>query len=315
MGDRKIIAVLFGLMLILVIPLTLDDSVFADKKDKKNTTAIINLGFLQLAAHDFFNMNRCLDHEGKSIDDCDAMDSENGKLDLSTVLFNPQAGDCDFKKSLKQKDGCVLYDDDDIAEGGEIRSKENIMISTAGALVGEKYLQLVEKEGEKKAYKKTLKYYHKQLKKAYEESFDLKFPKPQKGEVTNMHNLAVRTGHDFLPAEIMFKGKVTSLFDDKLEGKKLSKKEQKQQSSPVDGKFDKEFEHIKFFPAPVELPNFFIEVNLLTADQSFGAQFAPTHPDMDGDTFDEFMKELEDGKFDKKDKVSKLLKEAFSRGI
>ena len=27
------------------------------------------------------------------------------------------------------------------------------------------------------------------------------------------------------------------------------------------------------------------------------------------------MKELEDGEFDKKDKVSKLLKEAFSRGI
>ena len=64
MGDRKIIAVLFGLMLLLVIPLTLDDSVFADKKDKKNTTAIINLGFLQLAAHDFFNVNRCIDHEG-----------------------------------------------------------------------------------------------------------------------------------------------------------------------------------------------------------------------------------------------------------
>ena len=32
-------------------------------------------------------------------------------------------------------------------------------------------------------------------------------------------------------------------------------------------------------------------------------------------TFDEFMKELEDGKFDKKDQVSKLLKEAFSREI
>jgi hypothetical protein len=54
LGDRKIIAVLFGLMLLLVVPLTLDDSVFADKKGKKNTTAIINLGFLQLAAHDFF---------------------------------------------------------------------------------------------------------------------------------------------------------------------------------------------------------------------------------------------------------------------
>ena len=49
---------LFGLILLLVIPLTLDDSVFADKKSKKNTTAIIHLGYLQLAAHDFFTPAR-----------------------------------------------------------------------------------------------------------------------------------------------------------------------------------------------------------------------------------------------------------------
>jgi len=131
-----------------------------------------------------------------------------------------------------------------------------------------------------------------------------------------LHNLAVRAGHDFLPAEIMFNGQMTSLFDsEKLEGKKLSKKEQKQQSSPVDGKFDKEFEHIKFFPAPDLFPDFFIEVNLLTADQSFGKQFALIPLDMDEDTFDDFMDELKDGEFNKKDKVSKLLKEVFSRGL
>jgi len=32
-------------------------------------------------------------------------------------------------------------------------------------------------------------------------------------------------------------------------------------------------------------------------------------------TFDEFMGELEDGKFNKNNRVSKLLDEAFSRGI
>ncbi len=300
MSDRKIIAVLFGLMLLLVIPLTLDDSVFADKKGKKNTTAIINLGFLQLAAHDFFDMNRTAE-----------TDNENGKLDLSTVLFNPKAGDCDFEKSLAQEDGCALYSVEQIKKGGEIRSSENIMILTAGALVGDKYLKLIEKHSEEKAYKKTLKYYHKQLKKAYEESFDLKFPKPQKGEVTNLHNLAVRAGHDFLPAEIMFNGEMTSLFDKKLFGEKLSKKEKKQQSSPADGEFDIEFLNIVVH---CPRPDLCITVNLLKADQSFGEQFA-FGKKMNGDTFDEFMKELEDGKFDKKDKVSKLLKEAFSRGI
>lgn len=310
-------------MLLLVIPVTLDDSVFADKKGKDNTTEIINLGFLQLAAHDFFNMNRCIGHDG-SFPDFPLLppcgDSENGKLDASTVLFNPKGGLCNFEKSIDPLEtDCELYNGSnggDITKGGEKRSSENIMILTAGALVGEKYLKEVDKHGEKKAYEKAVKFYHKQLKKAYEESFHLKFPKAKDGDVNNMHNLAVRAGHDFLPAEIMFNGEMTSLFDsEKLEGKKLSKKEQKQQSSPVDGKFDKEFEHIKFFPAPVELPDFFIEVNLLTADQSFGEQFDSTHPTMDGDTFDKFMKELEDGEFDKKDKVSKLLKEAFSRGL
>ncbi len=298
MGDRRKV---FAVTIISVILLTglvgLSEEAFADKK---NTTKIIHLGYLQLAAHDFFDMNRTAE-----------TDNENGKLDLSTVLFNPKAGDCEYKKSLKQKDGCTLYDDDDIAEGGEIRSKENIMISTAGALVGEKYLELVDKHGEKKAYKKTLKYYHEQLKKAYEESFDLKFPKPQKGEVTNLHNLAVRAGHDFLPAEIMFNGEMTSLFAIDPLGEKLSKKEKKQPSSPVDGAFDEEFTGIDFCPVP---PHFCIKVDLLAVDQSFGEQFA-FGKKMNGDTFDKFMKELKDGKFDKKDKVSKLLKEAFARGI
>ena len=296
MGDKKIIAVLIGLILLLVVPLALDDSVFADKKGKKNTTKIIHLGYLQLAAHDFFDMNRVAE-----------TDNENGKLDLSTVLFNPLAGVCDFKKSLKLKDGCALYDYNTIANGGEKRSVENIMISTASAEVGEKYLQFAEKHGEEKAYQKAIKFYHKQLKKAYEESFHLKFPKPQDGEVTNMHNLALRAGHDFLPAEIIFNGKMTSLFVIDPLGEKLSKKEKKQPSSPVDGTFEDEFLGIDFCPVP---PDFCITIDLLEADQSFGDQFG-----LGADTFDEFMKELEDGKFDKKDKVSKLLKEAFSRGI
>lgn len=297
MGDRKVIAVVFGLMLLLVVPLTLDDSVFADKKSKNNTTKIIHLGYLQLAAHDFFDMNRDI-----------PSDNENGKLDLSTVLFNPQAGNCNFEKSLNGDGICTLYDPDTIANGGEKRSFENIMISTASAEVGEKYLKEADKHGEKKAYEKTLKFYHKQLKKAYEESFDLKFPKPKKGVVNNMHNLAVRTGHDFLPAEIMFNGKMTSLFMIPPLGEKLSEKEKKQQSSPVDGTFDDVFTDIDFCPFPA--PNPCIQVDLLFADQSFGDQFG-----LGADTFDEMMKELEDGKFDKKDKISKLLKEAFSRGL
>jgi len=130
-----------------------------DKDEKKNyknnddTTPIINLGFLQLAAHDFFNMQRCMDKDRKLILGCISEDLENGKLDLSTVLFHPQAGECNFKKSLKLKGACKLYDDyalkgsPSIANGGELRSVENIMISTASADIGEKYLKLKEEYG------------------------------------------------------------------------------------------------------------------------------------------------------------------------
>ena len=274
----------------------LSEDVFADKKKQKNTTKIIHLGYLQLAAHDLFDMNRTTE-----------TDNENAKLDLSTVLFNPKEGFCNFDKSLNQKDDCVLYDDETIANGGEKRSIENIMISTASVEIGEKYLQFVEKHGEEKAYKKIVKFYHKQLKKAYEESFHLKFPKPQNGELTNLHNLAVRSGHDLLPAEIVFNDELTSIFAIDPLGEKLSKKEQRQPSSAVDGIFDEGFLGIDFCPVP---PFFCIKVDLLTADQSFGEQF-----DLGADTFDEFMMELEDKKFDKTDKISRLLEEAFSRGI
>ena len=293
---KRIIVVFVAIILLNTAFVGQFEEVFADKKSKKNTTKIIHLGYLQLAAHDFFDMNRTTE-----------TDNENGKLDLSTVLFNPKDGQCDYKKSLKQKDGCAMYDDESIANGGEIRSVENIMISTASAEVGEKYLEFVEEYGEQKAYEETLTFYHEQIKKAYEESFHLEFPEPREGKVTNIHNLALRAGHDFLPAEIKFNGELTSIFAIDPLGEKLSKQEKRQQSSPVDGVFDIEFTGINFCPVP---PFFCIEVDLLEADQSFGEQF-----DLGAGTFDEFMSQLEDGHFDKTDQVSILLDELFSRGI
>jgi len=146
LGDRRVFVVLFGIVLLLVIPLSLDATVFADddddddddkKKykhddddddydDKKHTTKIIHLGFLQLAAHDFFNMKRCLveDDDGNltelpepPLPEGCQVDSENGKLDLSTVLFNPLGELCDFEKSLKGEGDCALYDG---MNGGDI---------------------------------------------------------------------------------------------------------------------------------------------------------------------------------------------------
>jgi len=309
MGDRKKVFVITIISAILLTGLVgLSEQAFADKNDKTNSTKIIHLGYLQLAAHDFFDVNRSAEPI--------PIDNENGLLDLSTVLFNPHAGDCDFEKSLDEDGICELYDDEDIAIGGEKRSFENIMISTASAEVGEKYLHYAGLIGKEKAYKNTLKFYHKQIEKAYEQSFDLPFPDPREGQVTQLHNLAVRAGHDFLPAEIIYDGELTSLFDINPLGERLSEQEQSQASSPVDGMFDEEFLNIEFCPNPHSDPPFCITVNLLLADQTFGTLFGLDDEEEPNPLrFDEFMTSLEDGRFDSSDEVSMLLDEAFAFGI
>jgi len=308
MGDWRKIFIISIISVILLTGLVgISEEAFADKNDKTNSTKIIHLGYLQLAAHDFFDVNRSAEPI--------PIDNENGLLDLSTVLFNPQKGDCDFEKSLHNEGKCELYDKEAIAIGGEKRSFENIMISTASAEVGEKYLHYAGLIGEEKAYKNTLKFYHKQIEKAYEQSFDLPFPDAREGQVTQLHNLALRAGHDFLPAEIIYDGELTSIFDINPLGEKLSEQEQSQASSPVDGMFDVEYLNIVLFcPDPNSIPPFCITVNLLLADQTFGTLFDLN--DEEGPLkFDEFMTSLEDGRFDSSDEVSMLLDEAFAFGI
>ena len=313
LGDRrKVFAAIVMSVILLSTGLVISAEAFSEKKFKTNTTKIIHLGYLQLAAHDLFNMNR--DTE---------IDSENRLLDLSTVLFNPHGGICDYQNSLSgdmvEGAQCELYSIAEIANGGEIRSSENIMISTAGAEVGAKYLTYLNSVGAEKAYDRTLGFYYAQLEKAYEESFKLEFPEPRNTEITNLHNLALRTGHDFLPARIMFDGCIfpdeqglCSLFIIDPLGEKLSEQEQRQQSSVVDGTLEDEFLGINFCPVP---PDFCITIDLLEADQSFGKQFKDKDLDLDKNTFDEFLAELSDGSFDETDRVSMLLDEIFAQRL
>jgi len=146
-----------------------------------------------------------------------------------------------------------------------------------------------------------------------------KFPKAKEGPVTNLHNLALRIGHDFLPKEIVINGKSELIFDIPSLGEKLDKKEKRQQSLPLDGTFHDIFTDIEAF---CPFPGLCITVDLLNADRTFGEQFAfgpppPVPPEeprafdeyMDSGTFDEFLGEVSDGKFNKKDRVSNMLKQ------
>jgi len=252
---------------------------FADKKIK-NTTKIIHLGTLQIAAHDFYNFDRCGDDIG-----C-AIENEDHKLNLSTVLFDPNSGDCDFQSSLEEESGCSLYSDEDIATGGEIRNRENLMIFTAASELGEKYLELKAKHGEEKAYDKILKIYHEELEKAFEETFHLEWPKPQEGEITNDHNSALRSLHDMLPGEIIINGETVSVFQEpffSVPEEKLSEEDRKQPSGPLDGELDPAF--VPFCP----FPNFCID--LLEADISFADVFTNTD-------FELFLFQTSDGQYD-----------------
>jgi len=268
---------------------------FADKKIK-NTTKIIHLGTLQIAAHDFYNFDRCGDDIG-----C-AIENEDGLLNLSTVLFDPKSGDCDFQSSLLVENGCKLYDAAVIAIGGEFRNRENIMIFTAASELGEKYLELKAKHGEEKAYDKILKIYHEELEEAFEETFHLEWPKPQEGEVTNDHNSALRSLHDMLPGEIIMNGETVSVFQVpffSVPEEKLSEEDRKQPSGPLDGELDTAF-------LPFCLPGFCI--NLLEADISFAFLFTDTD-------FVQFMIQTSDGQYDADELVTQLIIEQFAIGI
>jgi len=269
---------------------------FADKKIK-NTTKIIHLGTLQIAAHDFYNFDRCGDNLA-----C-AIENEDHLLNLSTVLFDPKSGDCTFEDAIDEENvECEMRTDGDIRIGGEIRNRENILIFTAASELGEKYLDLKAKHGEEKAYDKILKIYHGELKKAFKETFHLKWPKPQEGEITNDHNSALRSLHDMLPGEITMNGETVSVFQEPFFSvpEKLSKKDQKQPSGPLNGLLDPAF--LPFCP----FPGFCI--NLLDADVIFADVFTNTD-------FNEFMMQTHDGQYDADEEVTQLIIEQFAIGI
>jgi hypothetical protein len=278
--------------------------IIEEKNEKHSRTKIINLGILQVAAHDFFNVSRCMDENRELIPGCVVVDNENQKLDLSTVLVK-QTSECDLTD-------CEPFTDMQIANGGEFRNSENVMIFTAASELGEKYLELRDKHGEEKAYNKILKIYHGQLKKAFEGTFHQPWPQSQDGEVGPEHNLALRSVHDLLPGEIYIDGEKVSVFEFLKTNppEKLSKKDQRQQSAPLDGEFDDAFTPIDFcIVEPSEgNPGFCINVDLEVADIDFAEQFL-----IDPDFLDH-MDETSDGSFDSDENVTQLIIELFARG-
>ena len=286
MGDR-VVATIMSLLVLAVAPFVVDDAFAVDYK--KHVTAE-DLGILQLAAHDLFNVNRCI---GQPI--CVVEDHEDGRLNLST-LFEDTVNGGDFDEAT-------------IAIGGEPRNRENIMLFTVASEFGEIYVDLRSKnvpEGDAKNM--VVQIYHERLADTYQKTFGEEFP-PRDDSSTSQteldqQNLAFRTIHDFLPGKIKFNNKFVSTLDPSLIGETLDKKELKQKSSKLDGKFDDEFRNIN-----ICIPNGpCIVVDLLEADRSFGDQFGTA------ESFDSFLEELEDGLYDEDDSVMIHIRTLIGKG-
>ncbi len=213
-----------------------------------NQVTLEDLGVLQLAAHDLFNVDRMNGIPGTGID------NENGLLDLSTLLDHGHSN---------------------IAMGGEFRNAENIMIFTISSELGAMYLNLEQSVGPQLAREQTLEAYHNMVKQSYLNAFDEQVPNAIFGCVTMTENLAFRTVHDFLPQEIQIGDPpiTISIFDLSLFGQTLTIPERMALSSPLDGTFDPDFTIDIFIPPPVSKT-----VNLLQADISFAFQFNTEFP-------------------------------------
>lgn len=228
-----------------------------------------DLGLLQLAAHDLFNVNRATE-----------VNLENGKFDLSTVLDHGSAG---------------------IASGGERRNSENVMVFTVAKRFGDQYLALTGKGlSAEQARKVVVTSFNAELHGSFARLLKGPLPSKKEGAVTFTEDLAFRTVHDLLPGSIKVNGVSKSVFDSSLRGVTLSKKDLKQLGAPLDGQFDPALRAIVFGP---------FTLDLLERDSSFATQFNTDF------SFEYFLSEVADGRFDSNDKVTGYIRDLFAKGL
>ena len=155
-----------------------------------NPIHLEDLGILQVAAHDFFDVDRTLPGNPNF---------ENGLLDLSTLLRD-------------MRNGGIPFSDAQIEGGGEPRNAENVMIFTSASELGFAYTAKKSEPGvtPEQARQHVLGIYYEKLEIAYVNAFGEPFPQPSYGCTTMTENLALRTIHDFLPDHIDLGGGLNS---------------------------------------------------------------------------------------------------------
>ena len=241
-----------------------------------------DLGVLQVASHDLYNVNRIT-----------GVDTEDETLNLTT-LFN--------------------YGEENIANGGERRNSENAVTHTVAVNLGKFYLDRVAQGIDVETAKElTVAEYMSMIKVAYFHAFHQPFPQPgeegegEEGESVEENeldgDLALRTLHALLPATIKLDGNDVSMLDPSIHNRMLSKGELMQLSRPLSDTFDPVFSNITVFTPAC---NCFETMDLFERDSTFAFQFETTY------TFEELMGELKDGKYNKEDLAFEIIAEEFA---
>ena len=256
--------------------------------NKGDRVTLEDLGVLQLVSHDLYNTIRDGPNPGSI---------EDERLNLSTLLDHGQ---------------------DQIIQGGEPRNSENIAIHTVAVNLGKMYLGLIAGGVEPdEARERTVKVYLAMLKKAYinafHESLPAAAPNPHDEKPDGSENLtgdlSLRAVHSYVPGHIIVNGVDMPILDPSLRGKTLSAKDMQQLSKPLDGTFDPVFRNVTIFlPPPNPPPNLFT-IDLFERDSSFAKQFGTDV------SFEEFMDELKDGRFNRNEQVMNYLREDIAAGL
>lgn len=207
-----------------------------------------DIGVIGLLSHDIF-----------AWDSDEEVNTENGRVDLSTIF--------DY-------DGGSRLD-----EGGDPKNEENAPVFTITMrLVGLYKSFLRNGRSSIEARQLTVANFHEQVRESFVRLTDLPFPnRGLNANVTNVEQAVFRSMHDILPGRARYKDrgffrtyivrsfKVTNLF---LAKTMLNDQELDQELKDFDGKYDKEYEKIK-------IPFARLTINLTEADREFIETFSP----------------------------------------
>ena len=217
----------------------------------KSDVLLKDIGIIGLASHDMFSWDRK-----------NEVNTENGRLDLSTIF--------DYEGGSRWE------------KGGDPKNAENSPVWTVTKNLVKYYKKELQVTNSSTiARVNTVKHFHGQIKESYERLSLLEFPTKGLNEmVNNIEQAALRAMHDILPGRVntyrnvLFPFKSFSLTNFLLAKFYLNKKELNQKVKYFDGDYDDEYKNIK-------IPFTDVVIDLKEVDRKFIEKFSPyNHKEM-----------------------------------